>query len=65
MFVFAVLFGVWFLNMFRFVFGMFGVWCLGTGSLCSVSGSGALFCSVFGHPSSQSLVLMIIYDDHR
>ena len=39
-FVFVVLFGVWFLNVFWFVFGVFGVRCPGTVLLCLVFGSG-------------------------
>ena len=62
-FVFVVLFGVRFLSVFGLCLCVFGVPCSGTVVLCSVLGSGVVFCLVFGLPSSQSPVLMIITFD--
>jgi len=47
-FVFVVLFGVRILNVFGFVFGVFGVRCSGIVLFCSVFGVYVLLCSVFG-----------------
>ena len=61
-FVLVVVFGVRFLNVFGFVCGC--VQCLGPVLLYSVFGSGIVLGSLCWLPSSQSPVLIIMYDDH-
>ena len=66
-FVLVVLFGVWclFLNVFGLCSGVFGVWCSGAAMLCLVFTSCVVFCAVFGPPSSQGPVPMIITRDQH
>ena len=48
-FVFVVLFGVWFPDVFGLCSGVFGVWYSGSVSLCPVFGSDVVSCLVFRH----------------